>query len=60
MLSLWEDWPKKNEMIYNNCESHKWVQQNIPNECLWHEGRSVWGYVSVQLVQSSCNIGCLL
>ena len=25
----------------------------IPNECLWHEKWPVWGYVGIELAQSS-------
>ena len=42
----------KNEKIYKNCESHNIIiysmLQSIPNECLWHERRFVWEYVSVE------------
>ena len=30
----------------------KWVLQNIPKECPWHERWLVWGYVVV----SQCNL----
>ena len=40
-------------VIINNCESHKMGATQIPCECLWHEGWPVWGFVGVELVQSS-------
>ena len=42
----------KTEKIYKNCELHKMGAKNIPNECLWQESWSVWGYVDVESAQS--------
>ena len=37
---------KNEEMVYNNCESHKMCATKI-TECLWRERWPVWGHVGV-------------
>ena len=39
-----------NVLIVNHT---KWVLQNIPNECIWHERWPVWGYVDIESMQFS-------
>ena len=48
---------KKKKKIYEkkNCESRKMGTEKIPSEYLWYEGWPVWGYVGVELAQTSFN-----
>ena len=43
----------KQEIISNNCESHKMGTAKIPSDNLWHERWPVWGYVGIESAQSS-------
>ena len=40
-------------MIYNNCGAQKTGPTKIPNQHLWRESWSVWGYVGVESAESS-------
>ena len=40
-------------MVYYNSESCKLGATKIPNECVWRKKWPVWGYVGIELAQSS-------